>query len=148
MKNKIDSFLSLSVALTGFEQIQLLGTGQAFTYFDIVCERTGNKNSNKLWKLWKKIQSKEENIEEKIRVSILSDPQLGPMARNIITLWYLGQWDAMPSQWISTYGKHSSDETVIISGDTYKEGLVWPAVGAHPMGAKQPGFDSWSSPPA
>jgi len=147
MKNKFDLFLSLSTELTGFELIRLLGTGMQLTYFDIVCDRTGKDNSDLLWKEWKMVQSKADDIEEAIRVRILSHPQLGPMARNIITLWYLGQWNQMPATWRSNYGSQPSDVTQIISGESYKEGLVWMAIDAHPMGAKQPGFDSWSAPP-
>ena len=30
---------------------------------------------------------------------------------------------------------------------TYAQGLVWNAIGAHPQGAKMPGYGSWALPP-
>ena len=53
---------------------------------------------------------------------------------NIIALWYVGGWG-------------QGFDQVVVSADGYREGLVWDAIGAHPMGAKQPGFDTWSEPP-
>ncbi|NNH33825.1 hypothetical protein C9413_32005, partial [Rhizobium sp. SEMIA 4085] len=36
---------------------------------------------------------------------------------------------------------------LVVSPDAYIEGLLWKAIGAHPAGAKGPGFGSWAFPP-
>ena len=36
----------------------------------------------------------------------------------------------------------------VVSAAAYREGLVWPAAGTHPMSAKQPGFGTWAKPSA
>lgn len=147
-KEKLDLFLELSVALTAYKKVDLLGTGLAFQYYESVLDRVGDENSNQLLEIYNEILNLDEkDTEDLIRRQIMSNPQLGPMARAIIKLWYLGQWDALPPSWRAAYGNYKNDVNEIISAESYKEGLVWSAIGAHPMGAKQTGFDSWSDPP-
>ncbi len=78
---------------------------------------------------------------------IMSDGLLGPLARNIISLWYLGIWNELPWYWWLQHGIGATNETRVVSSEAYKEGLLWRAMGAHPPGAKQPGYGSWSLPP-
>ena len=153
MKNQksFDSFLQLSAEMTGYSTTDLLGTGVAHEYFntfkDIVSESIRHELwdiSNKIWKTHKD----ESKKEEAIRIELLSDVKYGPLVRNIIKLWYLGQWDELSSAWRERYGSSTKDVNFIVSPDSYKQGLVWNAIGAHPMGAKQPGFATWSRPPA
>ncbi|HYO83919.1 MAG TPA: hypothetical protein VES20_21125, partial [Bryobacteraceae bacterium] len=35
----------------------------------------------------------------------------------------------------------------MVSAAAYTEGLLWPAIGANPPGAKGPGYGSWALPP-
>jgi hypothetical protein len=124
-------FIEASVILTGFERFDLLGTGVAEEYFKFlqhaaenaaleqVCERVCGAKTD-------------DDIGE-----LLQDAQLGPLARNLIKLWYLGQW----------FGELPPGANSILSAESYKEGLVWRAIGAHPQGAKQQGFAAWSEPP-
>ena len=79
--------------------------------------------------------------------ALLDDPKIGPVIKNIITLWYLGQWNQMPAQWRNDYGASALDRDHIISAQSYRQGLVWTAMGAHPMGTKQQGFGAWSLAP-
>ena len=37
--------------------------------------------------------------------------------------------------------------TVVVSADAYQAGLAWGLAGAHPQGARQPGYGSWALPP-
>jgi hypothetical protein len=83
-----------------------------------------------------------------LQVLVMDDPDLGPVARNVIVLWYLGQWNALPNEWRNRNGASPLDVPRVISADAYAAGLVWTAIGAHPMGAKPPGFGSWANPPA
>ena len=65
-------------------------------------------------------------------------------------MWYLGSWFPPPESWFAAYTKVKQNDSLqrVVSAVTYKEGLVWKAIGAHPPGAKPPGFGSWSKPPA
>jgi hypothetical protein len=89
--------------------------------------------------------------------SLLDSPVFGPLARNIIRMWYLGQWKRIPPEWFDLPEIAADKPTVldqfgrnadrVISGQAYQQGLAWTAMGVNPMGAKQPGFGSWSWPP-
>jgi hypothetical protein len=74
--------------------------------------------------------------------------ELGPIARNVIVLWYLGQWDQMPRHWRDRQGASPADVAGVPSAAAFRAGLVWRAIGAHPTGANPPGFGSWATPPA
>ncbi len=82
-----------------------------------------------------------------MRLDILADPTIGPLARNLIVLWYLGQWNQLPADWRDAWGANAMDQTCIISPEAYVQGLVWPAIHTHPPGAKMPGYGSWALPP-
>jgi hypothetical protein len=84
----------------------------------------------------------------RLQALVMDDPDLGPLARNVIALWYLGQWNALPNDWRNRNGASPRDVPRVISADAYAAGLVWTAAGAHPMGAKPPGYGSWANPPA
>lgn len=136
--------------MTGYSETDLLGTGLADSYFKTFTEIVEDSICKDLWtvsnKIWKG-QKSETGKQEAIRKELLSDPKFGPVVRNLIKLWYLGQWDELPAAWREDYGNSPKDVNFIVSPDSYKQGLVWDAIKAHPMGAKQPGFATWSSPP-
>jgi hypothetical protein len=85
--------------------------------------------------------------EASVRREILGDERLGPIARAILKLWYYGTWYALPEAWHQKYGPAPDDMTFVVSATAYVEGLLWRAIGAHPAGAKAPGFGSWAQPP-
>ena len=88
-----------------------------------------------------------KELEALVHKNIFDDRTLGPVAKNLITLWYLGQWQQMPGQWRDVHGAAATDATHMVSADAYREGLVWSAIRAHPMGAKQQGYGAWALPP-
>jgi len=145
-----DAFLKLSAEMTGYSETDLLGTGLADSYYETFTEIVDESICLDLWrtsnKIWKKNTSEEEK-EAAIRRDLLSDPKFGPIVRSLIKLWYLGQWNELPGDWRENYGNSPNDVNFIVSPDSYKQGLVWDAIKAHPMGAKQPGFATWSGPP-
>lgn len=161
-------FLGLSCVITGFGVIELQGTGRVEEYQNHL-HRVDPSAAARLLQVWAEIaQSLNQghdgsltpppghqtgqhhrppeqrgyrdssgdgpprplNPDILVRQRIFDDATLGPLARNLIQLWYLGQW-GFP----------------VISAQAYQEGLVWKAIGAHPQGAKQQGFGTWSSPP-
>jgi len=145
-KRDFENFLNLSVMLTGFSKVDLLSTGLAEQYFDTICSIIEGKICNRLWSkssdIMKEVRKDQAVQDEIIREQLMSHSEFGPVVRNIIKLWYLGQWEASP-----VFGDAKGNVDRIISSSSYKEGLVWVAIGAHPMGAKQPGYGTWSSPP-
>ena len=134
MSAPLERFVALSAELTGFREADIWGTGQARRHLDLVLSVAGDDVVARLL-----ARSAEQN---------LGDPDLGPLARNVIVLWYLGQWDQMPRRWRDRHGASPADTAGVASAGAFREGLVWPAIGAHPTGAKAPGFGSWATPPS
>jgi len=154
MKQKnLEHFLELSILLTGFSRIELLGTGMLIDYYhqliNILGKNFHREFFERIEQVLKNVNNHPEDADLIMREELLSDPKHGPITRNIIKLWYLGQWEPLPKDWKNHYGGtvKSFEGTHIISSEAYIEGIVWSAIGAHPMGAKQPGFGTWSSPP-
>jgi hypothetical protein len=141
----LEQFLALSVSLTGFDQVELLGTGLVQEYFEQVVGVIGEPISRELWAITRKLTGRAgTGPEAAIRRELLSSPKYGPIARSIIQLWYWGCWNELPQSWQAQYGTSPQDVTHFTSATAYQEGLIWKAMGTHPQGAKQPGFGSWS----
>ena len=151
-KNPFEPFLDLSAILTGFDRVDLLGTGMVEPFFDEVVNVIGEAISHELWETTAQIVGRygkdEKRLEAAIRREILASAKFGPVARNIIQMWYTGIWNELPQSWRDLYGTNPNDTTRIISSEAYQQGLVWEVIGAHPPAAKQPGFASWSYPPS
>lgn len=146
-RSPVDAFVALSAALTGFREVDLLGTGQARAHFDEVLAIVGEQVMARLLADGGEALAAEDGDAE-LRARVLEDAELGPVARNVIVLWYLGQWDALPGDWRDRHGASPRDVAGIVSPEGFRRGLVWPAAGTHPMGADGPGFASWATPPA
>jgi len=143
-------FTELSGALTDFNAFTLNGTGQVEDYLHTLQTIAGSDITKHLLKTFEEIHqstSTETTFNDAIRKNILGDPKLGPVARNIIKLWYTGTWYQLPNTWREAYGKSEQDRTFFVSPSSYMEGLLWLAIGANPSGAKGPGYGSWQSPP-
>ncbi len=82
-----------------------------------------------------------------VALTILGDERLGDVARAVTKLWYSGTWFELPHAWTERYGPKPKDTTFVPSPDAYVEGLCGKAIGAHPAGAKAPGYGSWAAPP-
>jgi hypothetical protein len=138
-----DKFSQLSVALTGFSEAELQATGLMRIYFEELGLVLGHGIREKYF---------DSNLEH---ASLLSDTLWGPLTRNLIRMWYVGQWKKLPEGWAKRFSKDdfngfdefSRNVDRIISPRSYTEGLAWKAVGVNPMGAKEPGFASWTERP-
>lgn len=86
-------------------------------------------------------------FHKSFRSKILSDDKLGPVTRSTIKLWFIGTWYQLPMSWRERYGMSELDKTFIPSPTAYIEGLLWPSIGAHPPGAKAPGYGTWTGAP-
>ena len=144
-------FVALSVILTGFDDAELWGTGMVDPYLGWLLSVVGDQFTGDLLSASQyaidAAKGDEAKLEQLVRDNILADPTLGPIARNLIVLWYLGEWNQLPADWRDAHGASAMDQTCIISPDAYAQGLVWKAIHTHPTGAKMPGYASWSLPP-
>jgi hypothetical protein len=156
-----EAFLSLSVDLTAFEETDLLGTGLAHQYLAKVRAACGDEVVTALLDAHRAARADaagaagspdrtvldRDLLDRALRHRIFSDDRLGPVARNVIKLWYAGTWYALPPEWIDCYGARTAGETSTVTAASYQEGLLWRAIGANPPGAKAPGYGSWAQPP-
>jgi hypothetical protein len=141
------AFAAVSAALTGFRKVDLWGTGQLEVYLEALIAIVGDAIVARL------LLAGEEALRSPIPGAALQrlvfdDLDLGPVARSVIILWYLGQWTPLPHDWRDRNGSSPLDVSRVISADAYRAGLVWAAAGAHPMGADPPGYGSWATAPA
>jgi hypothetical protein len=141
-----ETFLSLSVRLTGFDRVDLQGTGMLEAYFKYLLNDRKDRHdelerlaevANELDRL--AASRGDVAVRAAIRQHLMEDSELGPLAANIIRMWYTGSWQTDP-------GNPSSAK--VIAPQAYQEGLVWKVVHSHPPGAKAPGFGTWSELPA
>lgn len=144
-------FVDLSSAITGFSAFHLHGTGQARAYFDAVTRVVGESTVADLLAASRRARdaggADEASLDLQLRREIFSDDRLGPIARNLVKLWFIGTWYQLPAEWRDAYGVREHDTTFVVSPDSYVEGLLWPTIGANPSGAKGPGWGTWAEPP-
>ncbi len=134
----MDYFLDFSVAVTGFSRFELQGTGQASLYFDTVRGVIGGEMFEELLRTFKS-----DGVD-----AVLESAKLGPIARNILKLWYIATWEQLPLAWRERFGIKQNDSTFIASPYAYTEGLLWQAIGVNPPAAKAPGYGTWSNRPS
>ncbi|ASS48758.1 MAG: hypothetical protein A3D31_06565 [Candidatus Fluviicola riflensis] len=128
-----DVFMSISESLTGFSVNELQATGLAETYYTYILGHLDAATFVEFLTVSKnvfEISFTEDQLRNTIASEIMANPGLNDMAGKVITMWYSGTWE----------GSYINDLS-------YKEGLVWNLMHAHPPGAKQPGFKSWSVKP-
>lgn len=142
-----DKFLAFSAEITAFTTFELLGTGMADDYLAAVIDVVGEATFEELLRAWDRVRESGAASDENLRRTIFGDEKLGPIARNIIKLWYIGTWYQLPYSWSQSFGAREKDVTFVVSPAAYVEGLLWPAIGSHPPGAKAPGYGSWANAP-
>ncbi|MDR3515036.1 MAG: hypothetical protein P4M00_04410 [Azospirillaceae bacterium] len=150
--SQLEPFLAFSAEVTAFPIVELQGTGQAESYLQTVEDIVGTQRLDRLLVLYQSLPlATREDIRQaradRLRRDIFGSDELGPIARNIIKLWYSGTWYELPSAWTEAYGPAPQDVTFVVAPSSYVEGLLWTAIGAHPAGAKAPGYASWQWPP-
>lgn len=145
------AFLSFSSATTGFDEFRLRGTGQAEAYLAAADQGAGRVVTDELLEAWGGLREEcgyDADVRDRmLRARVFSDERLGPPARAIVKMWFIGTWYALPAQWQRAHGSGTPVATFVVSPAAYTEGLLWPAVGATPPGAKAPGYASWTGPP-
>jgi len=149
--DSMKSFTALSAGLTGYDSAELQSTGQIEVYYGVMTRILGGAIVGELLSAWAKVveeaSGEADAILAGLKKDILPDDLLGPVAKNLVTLWYTGGWTQMPGEWRSAHGASAEDLDAVISPAAYREGLVWNAIGAHPMSAKQQGYGAWALTP-
>ncbi|MEN3361621.1 MAG: hypothetical protein V7637_5603 [Mycobacteriales bacterium] len=145
-------FLAMSTELTAFSILDLQGTGQTETYISLVVRVVGEGILDQLLDAYERaVAAAGPDRGERTRLlkrELFSNEKLGPIARNVIKLWYVGVWYELPAEWVESFGALEHDGTFTASAAAYAVGLLWYAIGAHPPGARAPGYGSWVAPPA
>jgi hypothetical protein len=145
MNNRLEEFLQLCVCLTGFDRLRLLGTSMTEAYPNELDAILGAELLDELLSVFGG-PPRGEALESAISTRILADPRLGPVARNIVVMWYCGTWKMLPQDWRAAYGTLPRDTDHVVSAMAYLSGLQWTVISAHPPGGFPQGFASWSSP--
>ena len=144
-------FVALSADLTGHGGHRLRGTGLAPVYAALLAERSGAETAAALLAAHAAARTSASDsaaaLERALRLTILSDPRLGPPARSLLKLWYVGVWQALPPGWHEAWGGAQDDADCVPRPSSYTEGLLWPTVGGNPAGAKPFGYGMWARPP-
>lgn len=127
-------FLEISAILTGFSKTELKATGMLESYYNTIQKNTDKQDIDyffvDVYALLNDKSYKPEQIEDILATQYLADSAYNGLAKNIIILWYTGNWGSE-----------------VISSASYIQGLMWNAAHTHPPGAKQPGYGSWAELP-
>ncbi len=140
---RLDGFVGLSVLLTGFDAVELLGTGMAAAYLAVLDAVLPEDVVGDLMSAYRQLPRGPER-ERAAEAEILGDPRLGPVARNLIVLWYCGAWTQLPAAWRAAFGASPLDTSRVVSAAAYQAGLQWLAAGAHAAGANPQGYGAWA----
>ncbi len=149
---QIDFFYKLSSVLTGFNLVKLYGTGQGDFYFKTLKEILGEDFVSEMLNVFeviaKQVPPAEINaLGEAVKSEIFVHRKWGPVCKNIIKMWYMGNWYQLPNDWRENNVFSVLDQNKVLSANSYIQGLVWDAMGKHPKSAKQPGYGTWAFPP-
>lgn len=132
----LDRFVDFSVAVTGYDSFRLHGTGQVPVYFATLTRVVGDGLAGELLQTFERVRTEAAGdataMERLLRRDIFSDDRLGPIARNVVKLWYVGIWYQLPPEWRDAYGVLEEDTTFVPSPSSYAEGLLWPTIDANP----------------
>ena len=146
INNDTELFLEISALLTGFNKTELQGTGMVNAYYNCVANVPQNPNYSNEDKKENSInvafffaevqeildhsKSNDEKLTAAIASRLMHLSAYNGLAQSIVTLWYTGSWGGN-----------------VVAAQSYIQGLMWDVAEAHPPGAKQPGFGSWSIAP-
>lgn len=147
----IEDFVNLSIVVTGFSRFELYGTDQVNYYYDAIAKVIGSEILSELLEtfhdVYEGVKDNPSALDQEMRSKIFGSEKLGPIARNVIKLWYVATWYQLPQAWRDRFGIKPNDVTFVISPQAYPEGLLWSAIGVNPPAAKPPGYGTWQNPP-
>lgn len=171
-EEELREFVKFSATVTGFSEFDLWGTGQAEAYYGTVMAQEGPEALRRAISSDPSAVPADPVVKSIIKlwyVGVWYGPEL--TGRVDVAAWTApGRSGAKPAvpddsrpeeslpgqaapgeqQAGEDRAGGSEDRTppFVVSPDAYTEGLLWRAIGAHPSGAKAPGYGSWANPPA
>ncbi len=131
-------FVQLSVEITGFDRSIITGTGLVDQNLRALRSIAGKPVMDKVLSDW------DANDPYSF------EPDAIPIVNNIVRTWYLGKWVALSAAELRALSLPKGGPAGlnhVLSPEAYREALAWKVVHAHPPGAKQPGFGSWTEVP-
>lgn len=170
-EEKLREFVKFSATVTGFSEFDLWGTGQAEAYYETVVSQEGPDAIHTVISSDPSVAPADPVVKSIIKlwyVGVWYGPELA--GRVDVAAWTApGRSGAKPAipddsqpeeSWPGqaalaqhhagedhAHGRNGRTPPFVVSPDAYTEGLLWRAIGAHPSGAKAPGYGSWASPP-
>ncbi len=123
------SFKDISEALTGVSD---LGNDLSEEYMQLVTSGVGAAAVDALLAAASGIDLGNPG---QVQSRIMDDAQLGPLAQAVIVLWYTGAFQAPGASAPTT-----------VKAEHHFSALIWPAVGAHPLGLSGGYFGYWAYP--
>jgi hypothetical protein len=144
----LDNFVGLSAILTGFAASDinppLSPQPVAVEYLKMLQSKVDASLVTQLLNTYQSIaQLPPEEQPAQVQARILIDQKMGPVARNIIRMWYLSIWyDGYESDQVSGFSPGT-----VVSSNAYTKGLAWDAMQAHPMGYSEMHYGYWTDPP-
>ncbi|HEY0020132.1 MAG TPA: hypothetical protein VGC13_27805 [Longimicrobium sp.] len=142
-------FGALSSVLTGFPLSRVAPAvdpiGLPAQFLDFITRQVGQPLVQQLLDRYAAISQQQSDPSLQaplVQQQIMADPALGPLARRVIRLWYLGTWYAEEPP---TPGGSPKDQ--VVSMNAYTGGLAWDAIQAHPMGYSELHYGYWSTLP-
>jgi hypothetical protein len=130
-EKRVARFARFSMVLTGDNN---LPADLARPYFDRAQEQLKDRLNALLGKFDELIKAGKDPVTA-IREDILPDAELGPAAKVVLLLWYIGGIQNTAGDW------------VMASADQYYRALVWEAIGAHPPTLSNGYYGHWKYPP-
>lgn len=136
--SRLDPFYEFSSELTGFDRFDLDAAGQGEAYLKDVRANADADMLESLFQIWAIIEAEvpKEKRAAAIAERIMAVDGLRELAQGILLLWYTGSWYDV-----------ATGASSVLSGNSYVEGLMWKAIGSHPMAAKPQGYAAWTLPP-
>lgn len=152
-----NNFVGLSSILTGYPQDQIAPEidpiGQASEYLNWMLQKADSQAFLQTLSVYQNIAAQFppldpvspdpaqlEKMSAMVQEQILSDSDMGNIARRMIRLWYL-------STWYTTEPPDPNGDGQVVSMNAYTMGLAWDAAQAHPMGYSELHFGYWQSTP-
>lgn len=147
----LDNFVGLSAILTGFSAAdlnpQFSPEPVAVEYLQTLQAKVDAALVAHLLATYQTIAAQFPPAEQPAQVQsqILADAQMGPVARNVLRMWYL-------SIWYTDYNDPNNPVTgfsdgTVVSSNAYIKGLAWDAAQAHAMGYSEMHYGYWADEP-
>jgi hypothetical protein len=161
-KADMDTFVTLSAALTGIAKVRLAPDTDPIDVKQQYFKRASDPKHAATFAALLQI-ARETNLQipgqqtdgviaqDKVdqlvaRIEAKEDTKF--LARSIVLMWYLGSWYEPDDLKKLTVNQQAFVPHTVISSKAYTQGWVWRVAQAHPMGYSDMQFGYWTRPPA